>query len=57
MSVCPSCGEPLELIEAAGLRDDRNEEGAPAAGSERPGAPKPKMLCSVCSWPVEETRP
>jgi hypothetical protein len=57
MNVCPSCGEPLELIEAAGLRDDPAEDGVAPAGAEHPGVPKPKMLCSVCSWPVEETRP
>jgi hypothetical protein len=56
MDVCPSCGEPLELVEAAGLRAP-DADGDPPSISEHPGTPTPKMLCSVCSWPVEDTRP
>ncbi len=56
MDVCPSCGEALELVEDVGLRAPADECGA-VPGGARPERPAAKMVCSVCSWPVDETRP
>ena len=57
MDVCPSCGEALELIEDVGLRAAPLDESGGVPGSEPVGRPKAKMVCAVCSWPVEEGRP
>ena len=56
MDVCPSCGEALELVEDVGLRTAPADESA-APGGERPERPAARMVCSVCSWPVDDIRP
>lgn len=56
MDVCPSCGEPLELVEDVGLRPAADESEV-IPGGELPLRPAARMICSVCSWPVEEARP
>ena len=56
MDVCPSCGEALEMVEDVGLRPGPGDESG-AAGGERAERPAARMVCSVCSWPVDETRP
>ena len=57
MDVCPSCGETLELVEDAGLRSV-TDDGVSLPGGEREvEKPKARMVCSVCSWPVDESRP
>ncbi len=56
MNVCPSCGEALELIEDVGLRPASDESEA-VIGGERAPRPAARMVCSICSWPVDETRP
>ena len=55
MEICPSCGESLNLVEDVGLRPADETEAVP--GGEKPVRPKARMVCSVCSWPVDETRP
>jgi hypothetical protein len=55
MEVCPSCGELLNLVEDAGLRPTDETEAVP--GGEKPVRPMARMVCSICSWPVDETRP
>jgi hypothetical protein len=54
MDVCPSCGETLDLIEDLGLRPAEPESVPGGEARVRPGA---RMVCAVCSWPVEEARP
>ena len=53
MDVCPSCGEALDLVEDVGLRPD--PESVP--GGDQPVRPPARMVCAICSWPVDETRP
>ena len=55
MDVCPSCGESLNLVEDLGLRPPDETEAVP--GGEKPVRPVARMVCSICSWPVDETRP
>ena len=57
MDICPSCGETLELVEEVGLRAGAPDEGGAGPGGERPTKPTAKLVCSVCSWPVDDTRP
>jgi hypothetical protein len=58
MDHCPSCGEVLELVEEAGLRGVAYDKGGVRPGtSEQPAGTKPTMVCSACSWPVDETHP
>jgi len=57
MDVCPSCGETLKLVEDVGLRGGSADEGGAGPGGERPVRLAAKMVCSVCSWPVDETHP
>jgi len=57
MDVCPSCGETLELVEEVGLRAGPTDESGAVPGGERPEPPAARMVCAVCSWPVDETRP
>jgi len=57
MDVCPSCGETLELVEDVGLRAAPADESGAVAGGERPERPSARMVCSVCSWPVDDIRP
>jgi hypothetical protein len=57
MDVCPSCGEVLELVEDVGLRAGSADESGAVPGGERPPRPAAKMVCSVCSWPVDDARP
>jgi len=57
MDVCPSCGETLELVEEIGLRAGTADEGGIGPSGERPARPAAKMVCSVCSWPVDDSRP
>ena len=57
MDVCPSCGEALELVEDVGLRPAPADESEGVAGGERPVRPAARMVCSICSWPVDDTRP
>ena len=54
METCPSCGESLNLVEDVGLRPADETEAVPGVRSPSdPGS----MVCSVCSWPVDETHP
>jgi hypothetical protein len=55
MEICPSCGESLNLVEDVGLRPADETETVP--GGEKPVRPAARMVCSICSWPVDENRP
>jgi hypothetical protein len=54
MDICPSCGEALDLVEDVGLRPAEPES---VPGGDPPARPRAPMICAVCSWPVDETRP
>jgi hypothetical protein len=54
MTVCPSCGEDLNLVEDEALRPVDESEAVPGGEPVRPPS---RMVCSICSWPVDETRP
>jgi hypothetical protein len=43
-------------VEEVGLRPGTGDE-AEVPGGDHPVRPAARMVCSICSWPVDDTRP